>query len=82
MSSTNDIYHHLFVPIQPKSILKKSPSPRIHDSTINFENDFYSNTILSENIDIDKSKTNNNSNLSPTERSLTKLIMGSNENLY
>jgi len=37
MSSTNNIYHHLFVPIQPKSILKKSPSPRFHDLSTNFE---------------------------------------------
>jgi hypothetical protein len=45
MSSTNDTYHHLLVQTQPKSILKKSPSPRFLDSTINFENNYYSNII-------------------------------------
>jgi hypothetical protein len=87
MSSTNDIYHHLFVPIQPKSILKKSPSPRFLDSSINFEKDYYSNTLLSSTCNSDNSKTSknqsikmDNSNLPSVETPLTKLIMTSNEN--
>jgi hypothetical protein len=96
MSSTNGIYHQLLVQTQPKSILKKSPSPRFLDSS----NDYYSNTILLSNYEnevngIDKSVTShnhtcilddnpsvkkNNSNLPSVEVPLTKLIMTSNEN--
>jgi hypothetical protein len=65
MSSTNDTYHHLLVQAQPKSILKKSPSPRFLDSSINSENDHYSNPILpptedTKKNDIDKGKTSHN----------------------
>src|SRR5439155_9465783 len=56
MSSTNDTYHQLFIQSQPKSILKKSPSPRY----INSENDYDYNSILSLNHDIDNNKINNN----------------------
>lgn len=37
MSSTNDTYHHLFVQAQPKSILKKSPSPKFLDGPMSFD---------------------------------------------
>jgi hypothetical protein len=65
MSSTNDIYHHLFVQTQPKSILKKSPSPKFLETSTNSKTDQYSNTNISstnetKQNDIDKNKTNNN----------------------
>ncbi|CAF3433032.1 unnamed protein product [Rotaria sp. Silwood1] len=68
MSSTNDTYHHLFVQTQPKSILKKSPSPKFLDSSNNFENNYYSNVILSSTDEIDKNNidqsiTNTNDNI-------------------
>lgn len=93
MSSTNDTYHHLLVQTQPKSILKKSPSPRFLDTSINSEKSYYSNPIPSsiydtEKIDIDKCITNDNqsvtkdnSNISSVKIPLTKLIITSNENL-
>ncbi|CAF2438154.1 unnamed protein product [Rotaria sp. Silwood2] len=67
MSSTNDTYHHLFVQTQPKSILKKSPSPRFLDSSNDFEKNYYSNINLSSTYetdknDIDQSVINNNNN--------------------
>jgi len=77
MSSTNDTYHHLLVQTQPKGILKKSPSPKFLDSTINSENDYYSNTcILNDNQSVKK----DNSDLSSIEVPLDKLIMTSNGN--
>ncbi|CAF1171849.1 unnamed protein product [Rotaria sordida] len=65
MSSTNNTYHHLFVQTQLKSILKKSPSPRFLDSLNNFDDNHYSNIILSSTYDtvksvIDESVTNDN----------------------
>ena len=50
MSSTNDTYQHLFVQVQPKSILKKLPSPRLHDSIMNSEIDSYSNPSVKNEI--------------------------------
>ncbi len=93
MSSTNDTFHHLFVQAQPKSILKKPPSPRSSDSSTNPEND---NTIYqTETNDIDKIETSNNhvcilndnqfiakdiTTISSVETLLTKSIAPSNEN--
>jgi len=58
MSSTNDTFHHLFVQTQPKSILKKPPSPRSSDSSTNPEND--NTTYQTETDDINKIENSNN----------------------
>src|SRR5690349_20313317 len=89
MSSTNDTYHHLFVQIQPKSILKKSPSPRFRDSSINNENNHSSLSLTNEiqKNGINKSNINNNNSVcihndNHAETSLTKSIKASNENSH
>lgn len=66
MSSANDTYHHLFVQTQPKSILKKSPSPRFLDLSMDSEPAQYSNITVSETHesekhDIDMNISNNKS---------------------
>jgi hypothetical protein len=78
MSSTNDTYHHLLVQAQPKSILKKSPSPRVLDTLINSEtekNDI-TNRLCTFN---DHQSVKENSSI---EIPLTKLNITSNENSY
>ncbi|CAF1573141.1 unnamed protein product, partial [Adineta ricciae] len=57
MSSTNDAYHHLFVQTLPKSILKKSPSPRFSDASINLENGYTSNRTPSSPSETEKTDT-------------------------
>lgn len=66
MSSINDTFHHLFVQTQPKSILKKLPSPRFSDSSPIHENSDTipsSSTYQTEKNDIDKSEINNNNHV-------------------
>ena len=63
MSSTNNIYKHLSVQKQPKSILKKSPSPKFQDTSINSTNEYYSyisplSTIETKQNNIDNSTDN------------------------
>ncbi|CAF1048185.1 unnamed protein product [Adineta steineri] len=65
MSSANDTYLNLLVQMQPKSILKKSPSPRFPDTSINLDDDHDSTIISSSSyeneknyIDIDETSNN------------------------
>ncbi|UJR26876.1 hypothetical protein I4U23_008187 [Adineta vaga] len=89
MSSTNDVYHHLFVQTLPKSILKKSPSPRFSDTSINLENDYNSTMTPSsssemEKNDIDKNELDDNQSVENDIMLLSstdKTIMTSDENL-
>lgn len=65
MSSTNDTHQHLYVQAQPKSILKKSPSPKFLDSSMSSDNNQHNTKILSsisenEKNGIDPSTLNNN----------------------
>jgi hypothetical protein len=69
MSSANDTYHHhLLVQTQPKSILKKSSSPKLLDSAMDCENNLHVNSILSstyetEKADIDMNKISHNNHV-------------------
>ena len=64
MSSTNDIYHQLLVQAQPKSILKKSSSPKFLDSAMNSENPsmLSSPTEIEQEV-IDTNKINGNNHI-------------------
>ncbi|CAF1459011.1 unnamed protein product [Rotaria magnacalcarata] len=87
MSSTNDTHQHLFVQSQLKSILKKSPSPRFLDSSMNFENDQYSNIILStpyeneKQYDIDEIASNNNNSNHMSVLNDSRSVKKDNSNL-
>jgi hypothetical protein len=62
MSSANDTYHHhLLVQTQPKSILKKSSSPKFTDLSIDSDNNLHVNPEK-DDIDINEISINKNNN--------------------